>query len=631
MLPCKPRFLFVLALTGTASFLDAARPDFLTQALVDGRPAGTHGPRRFTCTAGPATRVPAGPGLSLPPVPLFHPHRPELGLRPNARFHCPVHITFPAEFLEALPEALRERIRESGFEKALEIHCLIQNLPWRHDVPLLFRPHYWGLSGARAGEARRFRAEIFEVEPSGGALSFSGEEGLLSAPSTLRLEKAGAEPASMAMDGLDYHYSRAFWTLTVVDDPAGPRMAATLHILLSDRSCAKVMGLLPAPGKASVPYGAWLERMEAHPELAGRAWLRALGDLTRPVLEVKSAAPAARPAPDPANLWRGGGARAGVVAHDGIYHVSQTVACKPGERFRGECVAKAPAMKRGQIRIGIRFEADGGGVLWETKAPSAVCGADPDPAYLWAEAQAPAGAQRARLFLEATGMEPGARLRFDSVKFMPLPGAADAAPALPEPAAVPVPPSVCLASPVASPAAPAPAASPAAPAKRPLPPEEDPRYLKLVDWWDDSYVRVDEKGSAILSAERPCRTGEIFVAKFNLELPRERKGTAQVALAFLDDSGRCLHRGEVSLDPETVTGRSTDWFFLTQTGVAPTGATRVSAQWGARGCTLGSVRMDALYLLKRLDPAPAAAPVAQATAQVGGEAKEPGDESKRGN
>jgi hypothetical protein len=299
----SPRSLVTLlgALALLAPPMGATRLDFLRTPMLEW-PRQHHAVRQFDCPVPARTAQYASGGVSLPRAPVLHAYHMGEDLRAGHAWpEFPYAIRFPADFWEALPPSLLTRLQAADLgPERLDIFCVIQNQPWRDGVLVLLRPHYW--TDPEAPEigtyqrSRKVRVGLFAGPERKPGIAFSGrpadawfEAGISVHPHTQ--EGAGVILSSgpnLAVDGLDYHRSDAFWSLV----QCGDRGAATLHLVLDDADLEALAGLAPASGEAWT-VETLVGRLGESEALRETAWVAALRALTGPLVTVPRVEPRA--------------------------------------------------------------------------------------------------------------------------------------------------------------------------------------------------------------------------------------------------------------------------------------------------------------------------------------------------
>ncbi|WP_316413524.1 hypothetical protein [Mesoterricola silvestris] len=182
--------------------------------------------------------------LHFPKIPIFHDYNPLLdNLRPgkSTGTFCTLALGLPRVFLEAVPAALRDRVRALGIpEDRVDLFCVSQDMPYLDDAGYLFRPHYWTdpeAPGFVAAPAAYNRGRTVEVGlfDAGPAFHFQGHAAGDFFPGPVHVHDDGffvlSSPGGvMNLVGLDHGTTTAFWTLVRLED----RAAATLHLFLND-------------------------------------------------------------------------------------------------------------------------------------------------------------------------------------------------------------------------------------------------------------------------------------------------------------------------------------------------------------------------------------------------------------
>ena len=305
---------------------------------------------------------------------------------------------------------------------------MVQTLPWQAGAPIQLRPQGWIDPEAPAQGAHRAEqpvwAGIFEAPARPyGPIHFSGRgdqdffpTGILVRPGKNNLVTGSG--FDLVVDGLDYHNSIAFWTLT----PLGDRAAATLHILVNDEHQRLLADL--SRNRPEISLGEWLEWLNVYAGTEGLAGVDHLNALFGP-LPLGERRPAAADGDgedkaDPGTLWRGpAGDTLLIIPEDGILYRAQSVPCAPGKRVQAACAVSMPGLTRGRVRIGLRFDGIGLDMPAESRNDAGMDqqSATDDRKVLECRAIAPPKANRVSLFILAEGMVPGQQVVLEPPAF----------------------------------------------------------------------------------------------------------------------------------------------------------------------------------------------------------------------
>jgi len=412
--------------------LAASRQAFLRQPLVrvPAIPDVDDPTPLFDWPALHRTRPYSGVSGPLPKAPAFHACRNNEELRDGhlgARYLY--QLRFPGDFYPAIPSSIQAKVRERGLDPGrVDVLCVVQTLPWQAGAPIQLRPQGWIDPEAPAQVAHRAEqpvwAGIFEAPARPhGPIHFSGRgdqdffpTGILVRPGRNHLITGSG--FDLVVDGLDYHNSTAFWTLTQLGD----RAAATLHILVNDEHQRLLADL--SRNRPEISLGEWLEWLNVYAGTEGLAGVDHLNALFGP-LPLGERRPAAAGADgedkaDPGTLWRGpAGDTLLIIPEDGILYRAQSVPCVPGKRVQAACAVSMPGLTRGRVRIGLRFDGIGLDMPAESRNDPGMDqqSATADRKVLECRAIVPPKANRVSLFILAEGMVPGQQVVLEPPAF----------------------------------------------------------------------------------------------------------------------------------------------------------------------------------------------------------------------